>query len=486
MTAPEVLIIGAGPAGSAAAAVLARAGHAVSLVDRPAGVRRALAESIPPSARRLLRALGMDHAVDAAGFERWRGNTVWWADAPPRVETFPPEDIGYQVERDRFDAVLRHVAASAGARVLPGVVRAVDLPSVHIETADGPVTIEAPWVIDASGRAGVIARAFRDHDVSHHTVALAGLWRQAAPWPPGQRGHALVASHAGGWAWSVPVAEDLRYVTVMVDPARSALKRDAPAGEVYRAALENVPAFAPLLGASTLVDGPWGADASLYTTRAHAGPGFLLAGDAAACIDPLSSFGVKKALASGWLAGIVVRTVIATPSMRAPALAFFEHRERQAIAGLRRAAARYAGAAGVHHPFWQVRASESAGDEGDDQENPAALAQDPGVRAALKDLQTRPEVRLAPGPQVRIEPRAVIRGDALVLDDHLVLPAWPAGVRYLRNIDLLRVVRLAGMYRDVGEMYMALTREQPGVGLPDFLGVLSTLVARGALRHLEE
>ena len=71
----------------------------------------------------------------------------------------------------------------------------------------------------------------------------------------------------------------------------------------------------------------------------------------------------------------------------------------------------------------------------------------------------------------------------IVMDEHLFLPAWPGGVRYLRNIDLLLLMRLATEHHDVGALYEAMFRAQPGVSLPDYLGALSTLIARGALKH---
>src|SRR5688500_1675139 len=128
----DVVVIGAGPAGCAAARMLASFGHRVVLVDRPSTARHSLAESIPPSANRLLVELGMKNAVDAAGFEPWLGNTVWWGSDKPRVEPFAGGEAGYQVERGRFDAVLRDVAAKAGAQIVSGVVR---------EVADGAATI---------------------------------------------------------------------------------------------------------------------------------------------------------------------------------------------------------------------------------------------------------------------------------------------------------------------------------------------------------
>lgn len=486
MRRADVIVIGAGPAGCAAATVLAEAGHVVLLVDRPAGIRRALAESIPPSATRLLVELGMDRAVAAAGFQPWTGNTVWWAGAPPRIETFESDATGYQVERDRFDAVLREVAVGAGAQFITGVVRDVDLPLVTVETGDGLMQATAPWILDCSGRAGVIARkGLRAPEPSHRTVALAGVWRATTPWPAAQEGHTLVASHADGWAWSVPVALDRRYVTVMVDPERSHLTRGAAALEVYQAELAKVGPFSGWLTNARLEEGPWGADASLYGTRQHAGPGFLLVGDAATFIDPLSSFGVKKALASGWLAGVVVNTLLTAPELQDNVLAFFETRERAIAASFRQQAAGYAVTATEDsgHPFWEARVSGSAGPKGPASIDPALLARDPDVLSALHDLQARPTIDLRIGDNARIEPRPVIRGRTLVMEDHLILPSWPEGLRYIRNVDLVLVIRLAAAHHDVGDLYEAVVRIQPGVSLPDVLGVLATLLARGGLQH---
>jgi flavin-dependent dehydrogenase len=337
--------------------------------------------------------------------------------------------------------------------------------------------LTAPWILDCSGRAGVIAarQGLRVPEASHRTIALAGVWRAVSPWPASQAGHTLVASHADGWAWSVPVAPDERYVTVMVDPERSHLTRGASALDVYQAELKKVGPFAEVIAQARLEEGPWGADASLYGARQHGGPGFLLVGDAATFIDPLSSFGVKKALASGWLAGVVVNTVLRQPAMETEALAFFERREREVAESFRKKAASFAVSATEDsgHPFWDARAAEA--------EDPASEETD--VRAALADLRARPEIHLERGAQVEVAPRPVIRGRLIVMEDHLCLPAWPGGVRYIRNVDVLLVMRLAEAHHDVADLYDHVVRIQPGVTLPDFLGVLATLLARGGLQH---
>jgi flavin-dependent dehydrogenase len=466
----------------------------VILVDRPSTGRPALAESIPPSANRLLTELGMKHAVDAAGFQPWLGNTVWWGSEEPRIEPFAAGESGYQVERARFDALLRDVAATAGAQIVSGTVRVSGALENQraLRTGDRDERIEAKIVLDCSGRAGVIAcRGFRQAEASHRTVALVGVWRAKSPWPADQRGHTLVVSHADGWAWSVPTAPDVRYFTVMVDPERSHLIRGAPSLDVYLAELRKVTPLVPWLDNAVLESGPWGADASLYGTSQYSGPGFLLVGDAASFIDPLSSFGVKKALASGWLAAITANTILETPAMADEARAFFECRERAVVDSFRQQTARYAADAGdaTADPFWEARVGPyvaragSQAREDDDTPDPALLARDPDVISALDDLRRRSDIHLERSDQVRTRPRAAIRDQLIVMDEHLFLPAWPDGVRYLRNIDLLLLVRLAPEHRDVGALYDAMFREQPGVSLPDFLGALSTLIARGALVH---
>jgi len=483
----DVLIVGGGPAGSAAATLLAGWGHRVAIVERPAAARHPVAESIPPSAKKTLSAVGLLNAVDAAGFQSWTGNTVWWADAEPRVETFAPGEFGYQVERGRFDALLRGVAAHAGAAIRHGLVRDVEDDGTAIVDVDGATTrIAARFVLDCSGRAGVIARkGLRQMAPSLRTVALSCVWRADTPWPVAERTQTLVASHADGWAWSVPLDDGIRHVTVMVDPERTRLTRGASALDVYRAELAKVRPFAPWLGAASLAGGPWGADASAYAARHYSGPRFLLVGDAGAAIDPLSSFGVKKTLASAWLAAIAVNTAIRTPAMRDEAFAFFDRREHDVHRAFQRQSANFAveASAGNHHPFWQARAGSTDAIDTDTAADPAALARDPDVLAALADLQQRPTMHLRRGPDARIATTAAVRGHEIVMDEHLVLPAWPDGVRYLRNIDLLLLSRLAAEHRDVGALYEALFRAQPGASLPDFLGALATLVARGGLTH---
>ncbi len=486
----DAIIIGAGPAGCAAARLLAAWGHRTLLVTRPESDTRALAESIPPSAHKVLAALGVLTSLEDAGFLPWLGNTVWWGDDEPRTETFGPGHAGYLVSRFVFDRRLRELAAEAGANIQAGVVRdlrvAIDddgdrtTPSLDVETEGERTTLTARFVLDCSGRAGVIARkGLREPIPSPRTVALVGVWRAPAGWPSQNDTHTLVASYADGWAWSVPTEPGLRHFTVMVEPGRTELAGDTAEAR-YLAELSKVRPFAPLLASASLVGRPWGADASLYCARRYAGPGWLLAGDAASSIDPLSSFGVKKALASGWLGAIAVHTALTNAAMQEDALGFFDRRERAMSAAGRKEAAGLAAeaATGTPHPFWLSRAARDAADADWNHEiDPAALGRDPGVLAAFEELRQRESIRLTIAQDVRVEPRAMVRGREIVRDDHLICPACPDGIRYLRDVDLVALVRLAPRYSDAGELFEGLRRAQPDVALPDFLGALSVLIA---------
>ena len=503
--AVEVLVVGCGPAGAAAARLLAAWGHSVAVIDKPGGDAARLAESIPPSADKILRTIGAIDAVRAAGFISWRGNTVWWADQPGRVETFPNDAAGYQVLRRDFDRVLGTLAGTAGAQIKEARVTNVALANgfgdesvVSIDLASGATEIRARIVIDASGRAGAVARTgLRLLDASRRTVAMAGTWR-APKWGIPDESHTLVASYAGGWAWSVPLHPGtleplnprtleplLRQFTVMVDPGRSELPRGTVARDVYLHELGKVAAFTDILKSAELADAPWGADASEYTASHYAGPGFLLAGDAGSAINPLSSVGVKKAMASGWLAAIAAHTALANPAMATAAFTFFDRRERAVASAAAQQAVTFAAAAATktNHPFWLARSGSVDLAAGEMEPDVEALARDTAVLAAFADLRSRSVVRLTAGSTVRIEPRPAVRGREIVMDEHLVNESWPDGLRYLRGVDLVALVRHAPAHNNVGELFEAVRSSSPDLDLPNFLGALSVLLANGSLKH---
>ena len=470
MNEPAVLILGAGPAGCTAARFLALWGHAVTIVAKPEGGGVALAESMTPSCGKFFDLLGISDAIDGAGFVRATGNTVWWGAGEPRVEMFANGARGWQATSTALERVMLAEAERAGARV-----------ERHTLTPDGAAVRPAVFRLDCTGRAGLLARARagRRMEEGHRTVSLAARWYRADGWPLPDPSHTLIESYADGWAWSVPLDDQRRAVAVMVDPRTTGMVRGDGARATYLAELNKTSRLRALVAEATLEAGPAGWDASMYSSTTYAGPDWLVAGDAASFVDPLSSAGVKKALASGWLAAIVTHTALKTPSMASAALAFFASRESEMYAnflGLTRRFLRDA-AEGQAHPFWAERAETSEWDERRERERQERAL----VQAAYGHLKAATGLHVTRGRDVRLESRPAIAGTEIVLEPRLVTPGDPAGVRFLHDIDVVTLVELAPTCRQVPDLYDACTRRSGPMDLAAFLTALATAVARGWL-----
>jgi len=493
----DVAILGGGPAGAAAARLLASHGHSVAVLTR-APARPALAESLPPSVGKLLDRIGVRAAVDAADFVRATGNTVWWGSDEPRVESFGDGSLGWQVRRDTFDRVLLAEAERAGARVVRraivrDVARAAGADQHQIVQYDARArqhSIAARWILDCTGRAGLLARReWRRADPAGRTLALVGVWERRGGWTMlDDETHTLVESYHGGWAWSVPVSRSRRYLTAMVDPSLTSVRRSEGAetlGVRYHAELAKAKRIGRLLRSgrspARLTAAPFARDASSYDATRFADAGLLLVGDAASFVDPLSSYGIKKALSSAWLASVVVHTALVDASMQSAALELYDARERAMCDALRRRFAELSrdAASDATTEFWRARSVSDSGDHGEP--DVSALRHDPEVLAAFDEIRRRASIGLRASAELRRSDRPTVRGDRVELEEHLFVPAFRDGVRYLRSVDLVKIVALAPMYDQVPDLYAAYNGAAPPASLPDFLGALSVLVGKGML-----
>jgi len=464
--APEILVLGGGPAGATAALLLARWGHAVRVITK-AGTSHTLAVSVPPSCAKLFAEIGVADELDRAGVIRSTGNTVWWGSAEARVERFAEGIRGWQLEVGRLAELILDAAMAAGA----DVERRVLTEPLALIGIEGP----AGFVLDCTGRAGVVARArgVRQQQAETRTVALVGEWRRSTPWPVPDDSHTLIESYSDGWMWSVPVTDGVRHVAAMVDPQRSDLARIGSSKRVYRAEVAKTTMFRRLTAGAELSGGPWGWDASPYHATDYAGDTWLLVGDAASFIDPLSSAGVKKALASAWLAAVTVHTSLISPAMKPHALRFHRDREREVADHFSRETSRFLAAAASAHPqpFWGERSAEIA-DRIDD---------NVAVRQALDTLKRSDRLVAHAASSISIEPRPCVRGHEIVLEPHVIDGRGTTVVRHLHSINVVTVIELAPGSRSVPDLYDRYVAALGPAPLHDFLMVLATAFARGWL-----
>jgi hypothetical protein len=340
----------------------------------------------------------------------------------------------------------------------------------------------AAFAIDCSGRAGVIARqGWRRYDPRFRMQAFIGAWRRESPWPLTDESHTIVETYEDGWAWSVPVAPGLRHIVTMVDGGTTNISRGPTLQHTYLGELQKTRELAALSRGARLT-GVFACDASLYSSTAFSGPNFVLAGDAASTIDPLSSFGVKKALASAWLAAVAVGTALRHPGRRALALDLFAARERQMYASYFQRSCDYAREAAGRHPsaFWSARAEAVLPPDQRD------LSQQDGVdrarvQAAFEWLKASPSIDLQVSGRASLVPVGVVRGDEVAAEEAFLIAGTGGQLRFVADIDVVALAPLAAEHRQVDQIYRAYADRHGEVALPKILTALSVLVAHGLL-----
>src|SRR4026208_1389813 len=169
----DVVIIGGGPAGSTAAALLGRAGRRVLVLERDKFPRVHIGESLLPFSMRALTRLGLHEKFARAGFMDKFGGEMYGACGNEGVKFYFEDgfrsqtDRSYQVTRADFDKLLLDHARENGAEVLEGPdVKGVDFAAdrvrIEIENSRGTnSTIEARYLLDCSGRQTVLGSFFK-------------------------------------------------------------------------------------------------------------------------------------------------------------------------------------------------------------------------------------------------------------------------------------------------------------------------------------
>lgn len=351
-TSADIIVIGGGPGGSAAATMLAHQGWQVLLLEREHFPRPHIGESLLPASIPILEELGVLPAVAAAGFlKKWGATMVWGRDKQPWSwyfgETNRRYPHSYQVWRPLFDQLLLDNAAAQGVTVRQGcqVTQVLFDPSdsaaetskpepanpaagrvvgVQFRDESGIVsTAAAPFVLDASGQSALLGRQLnlRCWDESFRNLAVYAYYADAGRLAPPAEGNIFIESYANGWLWTIPLHTGQASVGAVVDGiAGAAQAQQLGLAPFLESQLSQGPHTAKLLAAARRVSAPQLVKDWSYSCANIAGAGYALLGDAACFIDPLFSSGVHLALMSGVLAAAYATTALRRPEM-APAAA---------------------------------------------------------------------------------------------------------------------------------------------------------------------
>ena len=487
MTPPrsaDIVVTGGGPAGSTIAHQLARFGYRVVLLEKRRFPRHQIGESLTPSILPLLDFLGVRTQVEQAGFLRMAGHSVCWGSSQPRTSHYSPDQHrrGFQSVRADFDLILLDHARRAGVHVVEGQpvrdVRPDGEHSVTIRYGSGE-RILAAFCVDATGHAGIYARQnLRQRDSVFQTLALTGYWQNAANPPGVDSANTLLEAYSDGMVWSVPLHTGLRNVTLLIDWQQSLAMKRRGVQQFYREELRKAAYVSGFLAEAHLPHPPQVFDASLYTARQFVAGRTLLVGDAGLFIDPLSSEGVRKAMASAITGAVVINTLLQRPAMRPHAAALYEAGQRDTYHSHYQQSVRYYAEEGrwPDRPFWQRRRLRPEPDA-----VPAA-PQPPST--AFSPFDSQPVSHLALTSDAIIQERPVIEGSYVELRPAVVTPRHPRGLRFLSGVNvptLLHCVRTHRAVPDILEAYQRHPDGQQSVP-PQIRQVLAQLYQEGLLR----
>ena len=348
-TNSAILVIGGGPAGSAAATLLAREGFEVTLLEQAHFPRYHIGESLLPSLLQIIDLLGIREKLEAYGFQKKHGAYLEWGRDTWALnfgELAGDHTYSFQVVRSEFDHLLLQHAESQGVKVFQGVeVRSINFEDERPRSvtyfinangngsagASGEITFD--YLIDASGRNGLMAtrvlRSRRYHDVFKN-IALWGYWKNTDRMATGREGDIAVGSIPNGWIWAIPLHDDTMSIGVVIHKDALAAKRPLGVSEIYQQSLLESPLIKKIVENAELTSEIKTETDYSYTSEKFSGPGYFMVGDAACFLDPLLSSGVHLATFSAMLAAASLVSLRAGEINEVEAASFFEKGYRQA------------------------------------------------------------------------------------------------------------------------------------------------------------
>ena len=395
-----IVILGAGPAGSAVALGLRRLGYAVTLVSE--WRRFAALEGVSVRVLEAMRGAGLHQALADATLPSQR--QVHWNGQQHA------QNVEFLLDRPTFDRGLREDLRAAGVTLIEGRVLGVQSSSGgHQVQIEGREVLTADFLVEARGRqAPALGKGLRGPE----TVSLLNRWQGT----PGITASA-VESLEDGWAWMARRDDGQCYWQWTVDVASAGLPGKAQLLEYCR---QRRRASAV---AQAFFAGEVEADLQLHARSSTAilspqvcADNWIRVGDAAMAVDPLSGNGVFQSLSSALQASAVINTLLRKPERAALAQRFHQQRVEQLFLRFARIGRDFYAdeQRWLEQPFWQARRQWP----------------DAEVAHAEADFSA-----------LRIERAPVLR-DGFVDEAEVVITAdQPLGIWHVQGVELAPLVR---------------------------------------------
>ena len=339
----KVTIIGGGPAGSVAAICLRHLNRDAQVFERATFPRYTIGESLLPGTLSILSRLGLQEAIDQVGFSRKAAATfLWGAENEPwtfSLATPKPQpyifDHAYQVERADFDKLLLDTAKARGATVYQDrEVKSVDTQSGSFSWRNGNEEGQgdANWIIDASGRRGIVAKSagLRTFDPYYRNMALWSYFKGGKRFSGDLEGNPFSVAIDSGWIWIIPLRNDIYSIGVVTDESVNDRIKQSGLDSVFDSLISECEFTKDILKEASRCDmvratRDWAYEASQYTSEKA-----FLCGDAACFIDPLFSQGVHLAVYSATLAASAIDFLCDHPEKSESVQAWYDQTYRNA------------------------------------------------------------------------------------------------------------------------------------------------------------